>query len=119
MKSLSREKEGLGSEIYLGLIVKMGRKIGMAIASAAAIGITALVLDTNLNPAAVANVIGAKCEMQKEIRKGYGYAKIYYTLIKDSLLRQEKGLAGFEVWSKGVEAYLRRCYYLEEHRTII
>ena len=92
----------------------MGRKKYLAIASAAAIGITALVLDTDFNPAAVANAIGAKCEMQKEIAVGYGYAKKYYTFVKYLFWREdEKDLAEFGAWIDGTEAYLSRCYLKE------
>ena len=93
----------------------MGRKKGLAIASAAAIGITALVLDTNLNPAAVANAIGAKCEVQKQIAVGYGYAKKNYTFLKYLFRRDKEDLDDFEAWVDGAETYLIRCY-LKEHR---
>lgn len=94
----------------------MGRKKGLAIASAAAIGITALVLDTDFNPAAVANAIGAKCETQKEITVGYGYAKKYHTIIKDLFRRDEKDLAEFGAWIDRVETYLSRCYSWEQRK---
>lgn len=92
------------------LITKMGRKKNLAIAGAAAIGITALVLDTDFNPAAVANAIGAKCETQKEIVTGYGHAKRYYAFIKDLLSGGEKELVEVDVWINRVQTHLFRCY---------
>ena len=88
----------------------MGKVKDAFITGTVALSITAVVLETDFNPAILASVIGAGCRTQKEIIVEYAYAKSRYTSLKYFALRNYGDLADFDRWIKDSIIYLDKCY---------
>ena len=103
----------------------MGRIKDLAMVSATVVSITALVLETDFNPASLANSAGAGCKTQREILLEYATMKKWYTSLKYLFLRNKNYLDEFDEWVQGIESSLFGCYmekhkekYEKQHRTI-
>ena len=92
----------------------MGRIKDLTISSLASISITALVLETNFNPASLANAAGAGCKTQKGILMEYVPIKKDYAFLKYLVLGKNKNLDDFDEWAQDIGSYLLGCY-MKEH----